>query len=393
MDSASALTGGPFAYVPSNDTGTNTFSIVNLATKLKVGNDVVIDPPDHPQGTSSAFYGVAVSPKTGMLFISDDGRSEAVFQIDISKIGTATNPVVKYYNVGNNPHGMAVDPSGKHVYVAQFGVSNVSIIDTTANNDPNNHNAGISSVDFGKLSGSNGAQPFDVKLNLGGTVAYVSDASTNGRVCRFNAVAPPASVSDADCVAVGTAPNSGGENPNALAVSPDGTRVYVVNRNDNSISVLDTTQVDATTHNPILTIVRSFKLRFGGNVIAGPNGIAINPSGKRAYVGMSTGHILSVDLLLADKNPLQNPPEPVVLDLTNPAQISNVLGVAISPDAQRVVAADFDTGLLHFVNIVNDVDSYDGSVPVNAGPRAFGQFAGPDDRIFVSEIGSTAAGG
>ncbi|HEX6833643.1 MAG TPA: YncE family protein [Rudaea sp.] len=386
MDSAVALSGGPFAFVPSNSPKANTFSVVNLSSKT-AGAPVVVDPDGTITGQTTAFFGVALSPATGMLFLSDDGQTESVFQVDISKIGTASNPAVKRYFVGNNPRGLAVDPSGRHVYVAQFGVDAVSILDTTVNTSQD-HTAGIPFVDFANLTNKLNipAKPFDVKLNLGGTVAYVSDSSINQRVCRFATSPAPASVSDSDCVAVGTDPDSETANPNQLAVSPDGTRVYVVNNSDSSVSVIDTTHVDPTTHKPILQVVRSFKLGFSG-----PNGIVIHPSGKRAYVGTSGGLILSLDLLLADNNQGATPPNPVVHNLTN-ANIFGVQGLAISPDATRLLAADFSNSKLHFINIVNAADSYDTSVPVNSGPKSFGQFATPDDRIFVSPFGSTAAG-
>jgi DNA-binding beta-propeller fold protein YncE len=391
MNSVAALAAGPFAYVPSNSTSTNTFSKVDLSTETAVGQPISVDLDGTTTGTTTGFFGVTVSAATGMLYISDDGHTESVFQIDTSKIGTASNPTVKQYFVGNNSRGMAVDPSGKHVFVAQFGVPAVSVLDTTVDNS-HDHTLGITQVDLGDLSGLSAASPYDVKLNLAGTVAYVSDSSTNQRVCRFNAASPPASVSDSDCVAVGIDPNSESANPTELAVSPDGTRVYVVNRNENSISVIDTTQVDPTTKRPMLTVSRSFKLALSGNIFAGPNGIAINRSGRRAYVGTSLGHILSIDLRLADDNQGATPPEPVVHDLTNPA-IFSVQGMAISADGRRLLAADSDNSKLHFVNIVNDADAYDTGVTVNRGPKSYGQFTTPDDRIFVSEIGSTAAGG
>jgi hypothetical protein len=130
--------------------------------------------------------------------------------------------------------------------------------------------------------------------------------------------------------------------------------------------------------------VRTFR------IASSANSIAINRSGKRAYVGTGQGDILSIDLRLADDN-VSNP-DPIVSDLNN-AAIFSVFGMSISPDGTRLLAADHADGKLHFINIVNDVDSYDTHVSVNADPAAFGQFTLPDDRIFVSEFGSTARGG
>jgi len=365
-NSAGALAAGPFAYVPAHDTSINTFSVVDLSNKT-VSAPVIVSLNGDTTGTTTVFYGVAISRATGMLFISDDGHTESVFQID-----TRNNATVKEYFVGNNPRGIAVDLTGKHVYAAQFNGSGVSIIDTTMTGS-----AAVTQVDFANLSGLAFAKPYDVKLNPAGTYAYVTDASVGQRLCRFSTAAPPASVTDADCVAVGADPQSQSANPNALAVSPDGARVYVVNHSESSVSVVDTMQVDPMTHKPILVVLRTFGLGFSS-----PNGIAINFSGKRGYVGTGLGHILSFDTAAAE-NTATNP-DPVVHDLDDP-NVFSVQGMAISPDGTRLLAADADTNKLHFINIVNNADTYDTAVNVGGGPVALGETA-LRDGIFAARF-------
>ncbi len=60
-----------------------------------------------------------------------------------------------------------------------------------------------------------------------------------------------------------------GSSPTGIAVSPDGTKVYVTNYDDNTTSVIDT-----ATNNVIATV----------NVGAGPMGVAVSPDGKKVYV-------------------------------------------------------------------------------------------------------------
>ena len=107
--------------------------------------------------------------------------------------------------------------------------------------------------------------------------------------------------------------------------------------------------------------------------------IAISASGKRAYVGTSFGHILSIDLAAADNTTTL--PDPVVHDLSNMG-IHSVQGMSISPDATHLLAVDNDD-VLHFVNLVNNADADDGSVGVAGGPVALGEFT-LRDSIFVS---------
>ena len=70
-----------------------------------------------------------------------------------------------------------------------------------------------------------------------------------------------------------------GANPYSAVVNPGGTRVYVSNFNDSTVSV-----VDASTNVVIATVA----------VGAGPQGLAVNPSGTRAYVASFTAATVSV---------------------------------------------------------------------------------------------------
>jgi YVTN family beta-propeller protein len=70
-----------------------------------------------------------------------------------------------------------------------------------------------------------------------------------------------------------------GTNPYSAVVNPGGTRVYVSNFGDNTVSV-----VDASANQVIATVA----------VGAGPQGLAVNPSGSRAYVASFTAGTVSV---------------------------------------------------------------------------------------------------
>ena len=61
-----------------------------------------------------------------------------------------------------------------------------------------------------------------------------------------------------------------GSNPFGIAITPDGTRAYVTNRGDNTVLVINTS-TNTVIGSPIL-------------VGLGPSGIAITPDGTRAYV-------------------------------------------------------------------------------------------------------------
>jgi len=339
----SAYAAGPYAYLPSNDHA--TVSVVDLSNTAATPATISVSGTENTTG----FYGVALSAKGDMLYVSDQ-VNETVFQID-----TATGATVHDYFVGSNPRGIAVDQRGAHVIVADFASTGLSIIDTATQ--------AVTAVDFGSLSGAANPSPNGVALNLAGTRAYVTDASVGHRLCRINLVSPPASVGNGDCVVVGAADDDGA-NPNALALSPDGTRVYVVNHGEATVSVVDT---------GAFAVMRTFPLGFSS-----PNGIAVSASGKRAYVGTGLGRIIVIDLTRVP-NTNQDP----VIDVIDDAAIFAVNGVAISPDGTRLLVADTGNDQMHVVDIVADADVRVASVDVNQSPVAIGQFVRPD-AIFVS---------
>lgn len=343
LDIASAIAAGPYACLPSNDHA--TVSVVDLSNTGATPATISVSGTENTTG----FYGAALTAKGDTLYIADQ-VNETVFQINV-----ATGATVHAYFVGSNPRGIAVDPSGAHVYVADFASAGLSIINTMTQ--------AVSEVDFSSLSGAANPSPNGVALNLAGTRAYVTDASVGHRLCRINMVAPPASLGDGDCIVVGAADDDGA-NPNALAVSPDGTRVYVVNHGEATVSAIDT---------GTFSVVRTFPLGFGS-----PNGITVSASGKRAYVGTGLGRIIVIDLTRVPNTSL----DPVI-DVIDDAAVFAVNGMSISPDGTRLLVADTGNDQLHLVNIVGDADVLVGTVDVNQSPIAIGQFTRPD-AIFVS---------
>lgn len=342
VQAGTALAAGPYAYVPSYYE--HTISVVDLSDTTATPALLTLT----GTANTTALESVALHAASKTLYVADRGN-ETVFQVDL-----ATGATVHDYFVGSNPRGIAVTPSGKYVFVANFASSGVSVIDTTTQT--------VGEVDFSSLSGLAFAGPVGLALNLSGTSAYVTDTSIGHRLCRFDAKAPPSRVVNADCVVVGEADNDS-TMPAALAVSPDGRLVYVVNRGEGSVSVVDTRA---------WSVARTFPLGYST-----PNGIAVSASGKRAYVGTAFGFIVVIDLTrVADA--AQDP----VIDVIDEPTISAVQGVSISPDGTRLLAADNSNSKLHFINIVGDANTLVASVGVNEGPVAMGPFT-QSDAIFV----------
>jgi len=131
------------------------------------------------------------------------------------------------------------------------------------------------------------AQPFAYVPNSVSNTVSVIDTATNIVV---------------DTIMVGTTPF-------AVAVTPDGTRVYVATENSNTVSVIDT----ATNTVVGLPIAVGTK----------PSGVAITPDGARAYVTNQISNNVSV---------INTATNTVVA--TIPVGF-NPFGVAITPDGTR----------------------------------------------------------
>ncbi|MBI3961116.1 MAG: YncE family protein [Deinococcus sp.] len=104
-----------------------------------------------------------------------------------------------------------------------------------------------------------------------------------------------------------------GASPSGVAVSPDGTRVYVTNFFSDTVSVIDTST------NRVTSTVR---------VGPGPTGIAVHPDGTRLYVANLVGETISV---------IDTATYRVITTLNAPAA-----AIAVHPDGTRLYATTRD---------------------------------------------------
>src|SRR5205807_3946101 len=115
---------GPFAYIP--DILGNTVGVLDTATGTITATVPVGYGP----------FGVAVNPEGTRVYVANacDSRGACGDSAGtVSVIDTGSNTVTATVTVGNAPVGVAVNPSGTRVYVANFGADSVSVIDTTTN--------------------------------------------------------------------------------------------------------------------------------------------------------------------------------------------------------------------------------------------------------------------
>lgn len=296
----SAAPSGPYAYVTNNrgnvsviDTQTNTivanvstggtlpFAVaVNPAgTKVYVANYdrnnlAIIDAATNTVTTTvpigASPFGVAVNAAGTKIYTTGER------DYNLTVIDAATNNVTARVPMGwahrvlpaglaeaeevgalastsGYSYGIAPNPAGTKVYVANFWDGNVSVIDTAGNTVETVIQLGDS--------------PDSMVMNSAGTKLFVTSASESNLT-----------VINPDTNAV-TAKIRVGSFPIAVALNPTGTRAYVANRDSGTVSVIDT-----ATNTVIATVI------LGGR----PFGVSVTPDGAKVYVSNFNSNNVSV---------------------------------------------------------------------------------------------------
>ena len=229
------------AYV-TNFVG-NSVSVIDISNNSVVATVAVGTGPNHP----------TVTPDGTRLYVPN-GSSD-----NVSVVDTATNAVMATVSVGNDPRHVAITPDGTRAYVSNVGSAEVSVLDT----DPASPTFHTVIATVATATSARG-----IAITPDGARAYVA--------VRIGIFPDPDEVKVLD-----TDPASPtfhtmlaaipvGSNPWGVAITPDGSRVYVVNNGSNTVSAINTATnaVTATLTN------------VGGD----PQGIAITPDGGTAFV-------------------------------------------------------------------------------------------------------------
>lgn len=204
--------------------------------------------------------GIAVTPNNLFAYVANNNNDQIPGGDTVSVLNLTYNTVEKTINDSsfNQPYTITINAAGTKAYVTNTNSSTVSIIDIATN------------TVLGTIDGFDGPAGFAITPN--GDYAYVNNYGgpivgigngTTVRVVDLHTnmiVGPP--------IAVGLAPA-------ALAITPDGDYVYVINYVDGTpgngtISIINTS--DNTVTLPSIT------------GFFGPFAIAITPNGEYAYV-------------------------------------------------------------------------------------------------------------
>ena len=326
----SPVLGQHYAYVsnmgPLGDPNNDELAIVDLST-----NSVVATVP-----VGNVPQGVAINPAGTAVYVANTVSREFTV-IDTVTHTSTTLPA------GLFPVGVAIHPNGRHIYLANNdfidgGVnSTVLVIDRATNTIVDEISCGNNSI--------------GVAVHPDGTKAYVSNIG-DGTVAVFDTETHEV-LSRITLEPVGPDETCA---PVPLVFHPQGTYVYVANRRGPTVWAINT-----ATH--------EFIARAFGHAHVG---ISINPEGTTLYVP---------DFDDIDPNLPPQGSTVAVLDahtlegITTIDGLSGPLDVAVHPDGKRLYITNIMGNTLSVVDAATHSIIED--IPVGLLPNAFGECVGP----------------
>ncbi len=198
------------------------------------------------------FLGDAALHPDGKRLYVADMQAGLVYEINLEK-----GALERQIRVGTHPYRVLVAPDGIRVYVSNWGSANISVIEASS---------GAVRATF-----ASGAHPSDMLLDSRGRL-YVACANTNAVY-----VHDAQSGAVREQISVALHPRSPpGSTPNALALAPDGSRLFVANADNNAVAVIALSEAES---------------RVEGFIPTGwyPTALRFSTDGRRIYVANGKG--------------------------------------------------------------------------------------------------------
>lgn len=212
-----------------------------------------------PTVASASTKSMAVDPSGRFFYLANFNS-----QIDIYVINTATGdltPSGAPLSIGSNPLGMAIDPTGQYLYTANLNSANISAFQI---NPSGGALSAVPGQPFAAVSGTRA-----LKVHPSGRFLYVANTNNNTISAFSINSSTGALTANGSAVATGLLPSS-------VAIHPWAQFLYTVDRNSASISGYS---IDISTG--LLTELPDSPFASSGS---NPVQMEIEPSGKFAYV-------------------------------------------------------------------------------------------------------------
>lgn len=239
------------------------------------GANNLVYPITLASGALGAGIAVGTQGDPGAIVVTPDGKKVYVANYSshsVSVVSTASNTVTATVTIGagetGRPIALAVTPNSAHVYVADQGSAQVD--DITTASDTVTKAIAVGSMTDANVAG--GGNPNILAVTPDGSKLYVA-SYTAGTVAD---IATSTDTVTSTIALAGSTPA-----PNALAMTPNGCRLYVHDYSNN--------QVDAITVTTD-TVAASPAVGSAGD----PTGMSAAPDGAHVYVANRNGNSVSV---------------------------------------------------------------------------------------------------
>jgi len=339
-------------------------------------------------------WGVTVSPDGHHVYVAARGEDTLVAFSRNSTTGVLTYLEREKEGEGlvdgiEGAAGVFVSPDGKHVYVAGWGDDAVAWFTRNLTTGYLTYGDCIKDTDVG-VDGLYGV--WSVVVSPDGNHLYAA-AGSDDAVAVFSRNNSTGALTYIERKKDGEFPVDGLDVALSIAISPNGSHVYVVGRNDNAVAVFSR---NASTGR--LTFLEMEQDGAGGvSGMSSPHSVFVSFDGKHVYIATlssavcftrntSTGY-----LIYASK-----------ISYTDPGVLGlfGGYGIAASPDNNNLYVAARDdhaivafsrnltTGALSFVHTIEGIDGLDG--PVGIAVSADGKYlyatGNDDDAVAVISL-------
>jgi YVTN family beta-propeller protein len=251
-----ALGGIPSEVVLSPD-GTRayvtTYNLDRVWVIDTIANNVIAGIPTGPSP-----FGLALTPDGSKLYVTNNGSNT------VSVISTATNTVSATMTTGTNPVGVAITPDGARAYVTNITSDTVSVINTSADTVTAN-------IFLGSFAPYGIILPWGISITPDGSRAVVTNVA-NRSITVIN--------TSTNTIEAKVSVGADGFNPRYVGFSPNGNLAYVSVEGGGTVRV-----VDMTTLSEVASIYEG----------TSPFGLAVSTNGSRVYVGNYNSGFTTID--------------------------------------------------------------------------------------------------
>jgi DNA-binding beta-propeller fold protein YncE len=227
-------------------------------------------------GGSTTGYGptgIAITPNGSYLYVvnSTDSEANGLCAYSIGSDGALSALSTASYTTGLNPWGIAISPNGSYLYVTNQGSSGASGLSAYSIGS----GGALSPITLSSAGSTTGSGPAAIAISPNGSYLYVTNLSSTGAngLCAYSIGSGGA----LSAITLSGAGSTTGSNPLGIAISPNGIYLYLANYGSAALSAYSIGSGGG------LSPITSGPFSTG----SGPQGIAISPNGSYLYVANS----------------------------------------------------------------------------------------------------------